>query len=214
VARAACAWAIPGCQRGRGTGRGGGKGVSVQQTGTEGFSILSGQVRSDAVFPLAPLSHRSLHQRRMAAALHHCHVTASLRSCTARALRVRSRRSDAAMRRVSIWGGMLPFPGRLGGRPLLGVLRRPGSCGMSDSERLEQQRACVAQAHSSPPSLPMRGACFQRSQWNASRLLTNLYFFVFLDPRPDRPGLGVRRVRQLVGGRAQKRKKNISTRQG
>jgi len=64
---------------------GGQKEAAAQQTGTEGFSILSGQVRGEAVFPLAPLSHRSMHQHRMAAALHHFRNAASLRSGPARA---------------------------------------------------------------------------------------------------------------------------------
>ena len=116
-----------------------------EQTGTERSRILRGQVRNDAVFPLAPLSHRSLHQRRMAAALHRCHIAASLSSCPARALRVRSRRSDAAMRRVSIWGGMLPFPGRPPTAWVIETARKRRHerqrWGMSGSERASHKHA-------------------------------------------------------------------------
>ena len=159
MARAACAWAIPGCQRGRGAGVGGAKGGSsatdrhggVQHP--ERASTWRGcfSTCTTVASQHAPASHGS-----GAAPLSQCSVAAFR---PRPGLRVRSRRSDAAMRRVSIWGGMRLFPGRR--RPLLGLLRRPGIGGMSGREWHERQRACVAQARSAPRSVPKPGACFQ-----------------------------------------------------
>ena len=106
MARAACAWAIPGCQRGRGAGVGGAKGGSsatdrhggVQHP--ERASTWRGcfSTCTTVASQHAPASHGS-----GAAPLSQCSVAAFR---PRPGLRVRSRRSDAAMRRVSIWGGM------------------------------------------------------------------------------------------------------------